>query len=161
MKDWWFAQSARDRRILSIGGVLASLLLGYALIWLPLERSAEEWRRRASAADASVIWMRDAVQRLRASGPAPASSQRDDRSLLAVVDAGVREAGLGGALLRVEPVSAGQVRVYFQQASFDALTTWLQTIGSSHGVRVVELSVQRSAGVGLVDVRLALESPVP
>lgn len=161
MKSWWLAQSARDRRILGIGGVLASLLLGYALLWLPLERSAEEWRRRASAADASVIWMRDAAQRLRASGPAPSSSVRDERSLLAVVDAGVREAGLGGALLRVEPVSAGQVRVYFQQASFDALTTWLQSIGSSHGVRVVELSVQRSAGVGLVDVRLALESPVP
>lgn len=161
MNAWWQAQSARDRRILAIGGVLAALLLGYALLWLPLERSRDAWRARASAADASLQWMRVAAERLREAAPAAPALARDGRSLLAVVDSGVREAGLGGALLRVEPVSAGQVRVYFQQAGFDALMDWLQSLGSSHGVRVIELSVQRSAGVGLVDARLALESPAP
>ena len=161
MRAWWQAQSVRDRRFVAVGGFLAVLLLGYTFVWQPVERSRDEWRLRASAADASLNWMRDAAQRLQASAPASVTTVRDGRSLIAVVDAGVREAGLGGALLRVEPVSSGQVRVYFQQASFDALTDWLKTIGSSHGVQVVELSVQRSAGVGLVDARLALEAPSP
>ncbi len=159
MSGWWQAQSARDRRILLVGGVLAVLLLGYALLWLPLQRDTEEWRARAAAAEANLIWMRTAAEQLRGIAPAPATAPADGRSLLAVVDAGVREAGLGGALLRVEPVNAGQVRVYFQQAGFDALADWLQSVGNSHGVRVVELSAQRSAGVGLVDARLTLEAP--
>lgn len=161
MNAWWQALSARDQRVLAIGGALAALLLGYAMLWLPLERNRDAWRDRASAADASLQWMRVAADRLRDAAPAAPALVRDGRSLLAVVDAGVRDAGLGGALLRVEPVSASQVRVYFQQAGFDALMEWLQTLGASHGVRVVELSVQRSAGVGLVDVRLALEAPAP
>jgi general secretion pathway protein M len=160
MKDWWQGLAAREQRTLALGALLALLLLGYALLWLPLERSRAEWRTRAAAADVSLSWMRDAAQRLRAAGPAQAAAQRDGRSLLAVVDAGVREAGLGGALLRVEPVSAGQVRVYFQQASFDALMDWLYQLDTSHGIRVTELSVQRSAGVGLVDARLALDAPI-
>jgi general secretion pathway protein M len=161
MKAWWLDLSSRDQRTLAVGALLVALLLGYALLWLPLDRSREAWRARASAADASAIWMREAGAQLRAAGPAQGSVPRDGRSLLAVVDAGVREAGLGGALLRVEPVSAGQVRVYFQQAGFDALMDWLRALESAHGASLTELSVQRSAGVGLVDARLTLDKPTP
>ncbi len=50
-----------------------------------------------------------------------AAAARDGRSLLALVDATARASGVGEALLRVEPVSAAQVRVYFEGAGFDAL----------------------------------------
>lgn len=161
MRDWWNGLSPRDRRTLGIGGFLALLLLGYALVWLPMERSRDAWRERASAADTNLIWMRAAAEQLTLLSPAPTVTQSDGRSLLAVVDAGVREVGLGGALLRVEPINAQQVRVYFQQAGFDTLMDWLRSLGDSHGVRVSELSVQRAAGVGLVDARLLLETPAP
>jgi general secretion pathway protein M len=161
VKDWWNGLSPRDRRTLGVGGLLALLLLGYALVWLPMERSRDAWRERASAADANLIWMRAAAERMALLAPAPITAQRDGRSLLAVVDAGVREVGLGGALLRVEPINPQQVRVYFQQAGFDTLMDWLRSLGDSHGVRVTELSVQRAAGVGLVDARLLLETAAP
>jgi general secretion pathway protein M len=83
----------------------------------------------------------------------------DGRSLLARVDEGARQAGLGPVLLRVEPLSAGRVRAHFQAAPFDQLMDWLQPLGSQHGVRVEELSLQRAAGVGLVDARLTLVQP--
>lgn len=162
MRAWWAGLSGRDRRTLLVGGVIALVLLAYALVWLPLERDRDLWRGRAAAADAGLLWMQAAAERLRAAGPVSTTAPvRDGRSLLAVVDAGVREAGLGNALVRVEPVGPGQVRMYFEQAGFDALMDWLQAIGTSHGVRVVELSVQRAAGVGLVDARLALETSGP
>jgi len=158
VRAWWQAQSARDQRILSIGGLLAVLLLGYAFLWLPLSRDLETWRLRAAAADTSLAQMQQLAQQLQATAPPPALAPSDGRSLLAVVDAGLREAGLGTALLRVEPVSADQVRVYFQQVSFDRMSDWLHALGRSHGVRVSELSVQRSPGVGMVDARLTLET---
>jgi len=51
--------------------------------------------------------------------------------------------------------------VYFQQAGFDALMDWLRDLESAHGASLTELSVQRSAGVGLVDARLTLAKPTP
>jgi general secretion pathway protein M len=86
---------------------------------------------------------------------------RDNRSLLARVDASAREAGLGDVLLRVEPVSSGQVRVQFERAGFDALVRWLEDLSTRYGTRVTELSATRSEGVGLVDARLSLDEAGP
>jgi type II secretory pathway component PulM len=58
-------------------------------------------------------------------------------------------------LLRVEPLSAARVRVQLQAAPFDQTVDWLQPL-RQQGVRVEELSLQRSSGVGLVDARITL-----
>jgi len=153
---WWQALSQRDRRALQALAVVAVLLLGY-LFNVQLE-ARDEARRRAEAADQSLAWMRQAAAQLVGRAPLQRAAP-DGRSLLARVDAGAREAGLGGVLLRVEPVTPTQVRVYFQAAPFDMLMDWLQALGESHGVQVDELSVQRAAGAGLVDARLNLSEP--
>jgi general secretion pathway protein M len=161
MKAWWAGLAERQRRTLLGGAAILLLLAGWLLVWEPLQTSRDDWRRRAEAADASLLWMRVAADRVisqRAGAGAPARPA-DGRSLLARVDSGAREAGLGGALLRVEPSGPDQVRMQFQQAGFDALAGWLETLARDEGVRVTELSVQRAQGAGLVDVRLMLEQP--
>jgi general secretion pathway protein M len=158
MNAWWQGLSERDRRILIIGGALAALLLIYALAWLPLQRSRETLRLQAAATDASLRWMQAAapeVARLR--GSAVQAAPSDGRSLLARVDAGARAAGLGNALLRVEPTGEGAVRLSFQQAGFDPLMAWLEEFARSEGVRVTELGVQSTGATGQVDARIALE----
>lgn len=166
MSAWrqrWRSLAPREQRALALGVVALALILGYLLLWDPLAQSRETWRIRAAAAQADLAWMRTVapqVQAARASQPALAAA--DGRSLLARVDASARDAGLGAVLLRVEPVSAGQVRVQFQRAGFDALMRWLETLAAQYGTRVTELSATRSDGVGLVDARLSLEeSPSP
>lgn len=160
VRSWWQQLAPREQRMLGGGALLLAALLGYVLLWEPLQQSRADWRGRAIAADANLRWMRAAAEQVvalrGAGGVQPVAS--DGRSLLARVDGGAREAGLGGALLRVEPSGPDQVRVQFQQASFDALMQWLEQLGERDGVRVTELSVQRSQGVGLVDARLALEA---
>lgn len=154
MTRWWQSLSERDRRVLGVGVGVTALLLFYALVWMPLQESRSAWRQRAEAADQAWLWMQHASERL--SGRAPPPVAGDGRSLLAQVDASAREAGLGGVLLRVEPISSEQVRVTFQSVAFDGLMDWLQRLQSTQGVRVEELSVQRAAGVGLVDARVGL-----
>lgn len=154
MNDWWQRQSPRDRRVLGVGGVIGLLLLGYSLLWEPLSTQRDLWRSRAIAADQALLWMRSAAPQL--AGRSAVAPVADPRSLLARVDMGAREAGLGSVLLRVEPIRANQVRVYFQSAPFDQLLDWLQPMVESQGLQVEELSVQRADGVGLVDVRLTL-----
>jgi general secretion pathway protein M len=161
MKAWWDGLAERQRRTLLAGAAALLLIAGYLLLWEPVQQSRDDWQRRAEAADASLHWMRVAADQLvqrRGQVGAP-SAPADGRSLLARVDSGARQAGLGEALLRVEPSGPDQVRMQFQQAGFDALVGWLEALVQTDGVRITELSVQRAQGVGLVDVRLLLEQP--
>lgn len=165
MSAWrarWEALAPRERRMLSIGGVTLAGILVWIGVWEPLVAARDAWQMRVAAAESDLAWMRAVAPRVQAGGTAVAPPLASDgRSLLARVDASAREAGLGTALLRVEPVAAGQVRVTFEQAGFDALVSWLEALARSQGVRVTEFSAQRGDGVGLVDARLSLESPTP
>ena len=162
LRQRWEALAPREQRVLSLGALVLLGVLGYVLVWEPLALSREEWRTRVIAAETDLSWMRAVAPQVQAQRSAqPLASGHDGRSLLARVDASAREAGLGSVLLRVEPVAAGQVRVQFERAGFDALMRWLETLSAQYGTRVTELSVQRSEGVGLVDARLSLEEPAP
>ena len=159
MIAWWQQLAARERAMLGWGGLLSVLLLGYALVWAPLQDSRVAWRERAMAADASLRWMQSTAQGLQGMTRAPVTA--DGRSLLARIDATARTSGLAGALLRVEPVTAQQVRAQFQSASFDALCDWLDALKRDQGVRLDEFSVRRSAGSGLVDARVTVSEGAP
>jgi len=166
---WWSGLSPRDQRVLAIGGALAALLLAYATIWLPLQRSRDSLRAQTAAAEASLRWMQSAAAEMQSAAAEIAerraqdggqSTSVDRRSLLTRVDAGAREQGLGSALLSVEPASDGRVSAVFQQASFDALAQWLESLSRSHGTRIVELSAQSTGATGQVDARVMLaETP--
>ncbi len=157
MKAWWQGLAPRERGLLLAGSVLALLMLWFGALYAPLKEARDAWRERAEAADVSLRWMQAAAGELARRPQAPALVA-DRRSLLARVDEGARSVGLGTALLRVEPLSNGRVRVQLQAAPFDLLVDWLQPLGEQ-GVRVEELSVQRSSGVGLVDARITLAGP--
>jgi len=154
LREFWSGLTPRDRRVLAIGaGVL--LVIGlWLLVWEPLRDARDAARLRVASAAQDLAYLRAVVPQLRDAGTA---APRDGRSLLATVDATARESGVGSALLRVEPVSSGQVRVYFEGAGFDALVDWLAMLQSAQGVTVGDLSVSRAGGVGRVDARVVLE----
>lgn len=153
----WQRLSPRERGLLLAAAALALLFLVWLLAWRPLAAERELLRMQVAQGAVELAWMRQAVPVLVAeAGPAPSPLQQDDRSLLARADATARAAGLGNSLLRVDPVSATEVRVSFGDADFDLLASWLEDFASRNGAVVTELSVQRAQGVGRVDARLAL-----
>lgn len=145
--------------MLVAGAIIATALLGWALLWHPLaQRRAElehdlvDQRRelafvRAGAAE---------IERRRATG-VQAGGQRAGKSLLALADATARSGGLGDALKRVEPAGAKTVKVGFEGARFDALVAWVETLAGNYGVEATELSVDRADGVGIVNARVTLQ----
>jgi len=158
MRAAWYRLEPRERRTLLLGAAFLMLLLGWLLLWRPLAQARAELRTRVADSAAELEWMRGAAPLLAGAGSTAqaAAMQQDGRSLLARVDAGAREAGLGLALLRVEPVGEREVRMAFQGADFDALIAWLEQFAAASGSSVTELSLQRVEGVGLVDARIAL-----
>lgn len=157
LRGFWAGLSPRDQRVLTLGGIVLAVILLWLLIWEPLREARDAARLRVAAATTDLATMRAAAPQLQALAGGTAPVVRDNRSLLALVDATARTSGVGEALLRVEPVAGDQVRVYFQGAGFDALVVWLEELEVRQGVRLGDVSINRAAGVGRVDARMSLE----
>ncbi len=158
MKTWWLSLSDRDRRILRLATLPIALLLFWAFLWDPTLRSRRSLLSQASQSEADLAYMHQASAQLQSLGSAGSASvfERGGRSLLALADGTAREARLGHAIKRIEPVSGGRVNVFIEAAEFDQLALWLERLNSAYGVRVDEYSLQRGPALGTVEGRVAL-----
>lgn len=155
---WWQSLASNERRMLVAGGLVALLLLGWALLWHPLALRRAELREDVERQRLELAYVRSGVaevERSRATG-VRARGDRQGKSLLALADASAREAGLEASLRRVEPVGERNVRVGFEAANFDQLAQWLELLAARYGVEAIELSAERAEGLGLVDARVTL-----
>lgn len=161
MQGWWKQRDAREQKILLVGGVLAVVLLVWALVWYPLQRSRAELRVRVEAQRIDLEQMRSDAARvgqLRGQG-ARAKVERQGKSLLALADATARGAQLANEIKRVEPVGGKSVRVSFEGASFDAVSDWMEGLARDFGVVATDFSADRAEGNGRVNARVTLEEP--
>jgi general secretion pathway protein M len=152
MKQWWSQRQARERSTLTAGAVVVVLVLVWVLAWEPWTASRDQLRVEVQRQAAELSWMRPAVGEALARGGMDAPVA-DGRSLLARVDAGLRESGLGNQLVAVEPQGQGRVSVRLSQADFDRFAQWLEQQVRA-GLHVESLSVQRAASG--VDIRVEL-----
>ena len=159
MRAWWNGLAEREQRLVAIGGFAVVLMLGWAFVWHPLVVKRAELRDAVDAQQRDLAFVRVAaadVDRFRASGK-QGRRDRQGRSLLALADASARDAGLEGALKRVEPVGAASVRVSFEFARFDALIDWIESLTRDYGIEATDFSADRADGVGLVNARVTLQ----
>lgn len=146
--------SERERRMVTIGGIIAVLLLLVAVI-LPLDRSVAKAHQRVEQKQQDLAWMRRVAPQLAAAGPAVDHPVTQD-SLLVVVDRAAREAGLAKSLTSSEPSGAGGLRVRLDKAPFDTLVGWLGRLADRHGVRVESATIDNATEPGLVNAALVL-----
>jgi general secretion pathway protein M len=159
MRAWWNEQTPRDRRVLVIGAVLASLTLAWAFVWHPLARQHAELSERLEQSRRDLAYVRVAeaeVNRLRNAG-VQTRADRQGKSLLALADVTARGGGLDGVLKRIEPVGSRSVRATFEFASFDTLMAWAETLARDYGIQISDFSADRIDASGLVNARITLE----
>lgn len=158
MSSWWRSLSQRDRGILRMGLVFVAVLLFWAFLWDPVMQSRSSLRVQVQAAEADLAQMHGAAGELSAlkAGGSATVFDRGGRSLLALADGSAREARLGHAVKRIEPVSTGRVNIWLEGGEFDQVAVWLEQLQSAYGVRVEEYSLQRGDSVGKVDGRITL-----
>ena len=154
----WRQMAARDRLVLGLGAGLVALMFGWAFVWYPLAQGQASLAAKLGTAEADLAFMRQSAAGLRAARASGATGvfDRGGQSLLALTDRSAREAGLGAALRRVEPLQDVRVNAAFAGANFDVLAAWLEGLQRGYGVSVDELQVDRVGGVGLVDARVTL-----
>lgn len=154
---WFESLAPRERITLAVGAVLLTLMLAWFLVVEPLADERSELTQRIRAQERGVAWMEAAVKTL---GEAPGSRrgnvERDDRSLLALVDETVRTHNLAAALRRAEPDTSGAVRLWFEGVSFDRLIEWMVAMDSNYGVSVTEFGAEGRPDPGSVDARVTV-----
>jgi general secretion pathway protein M len=152
---FWQQRSARERRVLGIGVVVLAL----ALLWLlgvePALDGRERWRKdlpqlRADAAEVQAL-----SQQLASAPPRPANAaQALDKAALG---ASLNALGLKAQSLSFQDAGGVQlVRLNFADASFSALTEWLQQQQRASQLSVSEASVTARERLDRVDAQLTL-----
>lgn len=155
MKARWQALSPRERTLVSIGGAVLLALVVWIGVWEPLDRHRDAMAEQAAAKQALADWLAGLEQRLPAGGSTPDAATLGGRSPLAVVDQSARAAGLAGALQRIEPGSAGEVRVTLERAEFPAMMQWLDRLVDERPFQVLSLRADRVES-GRVDASIVL-----
>lgn len=147
--------SARDRRTLIIGGVIAAILFVFVVI-LPLDHSVAHLKAQVTQKQADLVWMRNAAPEIAAAGPMRGNS---GESLIVVVDQSARESGLGNSLSGSQPSGTGSLSVQLEKAPFDALVGWLARLSQQNGVQIESATIDTAGQPGTVNASLVLKSP--
>jgi len=159
MKQWWLSLQPRERRLVGGGGVLLALLALYTLVWEPYASEREALEQRVAAQRELLTWMEQAAQEVRAlRGSAAPVADTSGQSLLALVDSTAKAQGLGKTVTRVQPEGTGSVRVWLEQAPFDRMLVWLDTLTGKYGIRVGGVVAERTDTPGLANARVVLEA---
>ncbi len=160
MKDWFYGLEQREQVIVGAGGVIAVLILLWALVWMPLERAHND-------AEANLERWQDALADLRvvaanssASGSATATTPMvsSTDSPVVIVDRTLREHSLNNTARRQQPTPNG-VRVEFENVAFDQLVVWLGDLNTRYAMEVQagSLSIASRSGPGRINASLTLE----
>ena len=147
--------SARDRRTLLIGGVIAAILFVIVVI-LPLDHSVSHLKAQVARKQADLVWMRNAAPEIAAAGPMRGNS---GESLIVIVDQSARESGLGNSLAGSQPSGVGSLSVQLEKAPFDALVGWLARLSQQNGVQIESATIDTTGQPGTVNASLVLKSP--
>lgn len=156
MRAWYANLSERDRRIVSIGGVVVIVLVILGIL-LPLNRSIVQARQRVSTKQGDLAFIQSAVPQLAAAGPVGAGVANGE-SLIVLIDSSARESGLGKSLSSSQPTGDRALRVRFERVPFDGLVAWLARLAQNHGISVDSAEIEFAGEAGLVNAGLVLRA---
>jgi general secretion pathway protein M len=156
MRAWYENLSERDRRVVTIGGVVVLVLALLAII-LPVNTQISLARKRITTKQGDLAFIQSVAPQVAAAGPgAPGAANAE--SLVVLIDSSARESGLGKSLASSQPTGDKGLRIRLDKAPFDALVAWLARLSQQHGVRVESAEIESAGEVGLVNAGLVLKA---
>ena len=151
MKEKWAQLNAQEKQLVTIAGVLLSLILFYAMIWAPVSNTVVEKRVKLVKQRELQQWATSAIGKIRASQ----SQTGSGTSMQNIVNSSVRRYNI--QVSRIQP-KGEQLAVWVENTGFDQLMQWVAELENNRGLRVVTFDVVAEDESGMVRVRgLTLE----
>ena len=144
IRDWWDNLSLRERWLVSLAGLLASGLIAWFLIWLPLQSAlsnAVEAHGIAIDRQAGIAARVAEIKRLEGGGAATADPA-SEAAVNLILAQSAAEKGL--TLSRNDPVGQSGTSIAIANARAPSLATWLMELEST-GVTAQDLTIRPNA----------------
>lgn len=155
LTSFWQARNPRERLVLGLGGGILLIALGYAEIWLPIERALQSLEH-------SVPALRSAERQLQIDARQAKTLLRQGNHSAANADLIRQSANSRGLSLDVlESDPNGHWRLQLADADFQALIAWLAEMQKRHGLRLSSAVIEAKGQGGRVKATLRLQPPSP
>lgn len=158
LRNWYLGLDARERKIVTAGGIALCLILVWLVIispWLSLRAS----QRSNIRSDTQLLaWMQRTTTRIKhLESIKPDSKQQSHQSLFSIVEQTARQSPIGDHIANFQPEGNDEVQVQLKRAPFDALIKWIGTLQTRHDIKVTDLGVQRTDATGTVNATLTVK----
>ena len=159
IKVWWENLSDHDRKVVSIGGIVAGILFIYILIWSPLSHAVSNEKKSIQSSQSLLTYLQQSAVKIQAfqAGGVSATMQTPG-ALLTTVETTLASQQLSSFLNQVQQPQDNQAELTFEKVPFDKLMQWLQTLWTTSGVSVVAFSANPQPMIGTADVTMTLKS---
>jgi general secretion pathway protein M len=158
MKKWLDSLEERERRYVTVGGIIVLLMLVYSLLWAPFLDKVKKLDGQVKNHHETLSWMQNNTHLIKAANPATGSVNRD-QSLIAVIGQSTKNSAMSQSVKRVEENKDNSVRVWLEKAPFDQMVVWLESLQTRYGANITRVNIDKQNEIGVVNARLTLERP--
>ena len=161
LKQWFNALPSKEQLMVSGTGILIAVTLFYLIIWEPIHIGLKTEQQKQQAQQEILLWMQQAateVQTLRASGGRSTVRGSNIPTTL-VIEQAINNAGLKTSVSKIESSGNNGARVVLNNASFNQVLVWLNTLATHNGIQIVSANIERADNPGRANARLTFERP--
>lgn len=161
VKQWFYSLPAREQWMVSGTGAIVVITLFYLIVWEPLHLGLDTEQQKQHTQQEIILWMQQAaneVKTLRSSGGRSTIRDKNKPTTL-VIEQAINNAGLKSSIKKIESSGNNGARVTLNEASFNQVLVWLNTLATHNGIQVVSANIERSEKPGRANARLTFERP--
>ncbi len=161
LKQWYNSLPQKEQWMVSGTGLLIIITLFYLIIWEPIHVGLQPEQKKQQSQNEILIWMQKAateVRTLRASGSRGTVRDKNKPTTL-VIEQAINNAGLKPSVKKIESSGNNGARVTLNEASFNQILVWLNTLSTHNGILVTSANIERSDKPGRANARLSFERP--
>jgi len=161
IKQWYNSLPSKEQWMVSGTGILIIITLFYLVVWEPLHVSLETEQQKQNSQKEILFWMQQAateVKSLRSSGRRNTVRDRNKPTSL-IIEQTINNAGLKSSVTKIESSGKNGARVTLNEASFNQILVWLNTLATHNAIQVVSANIERASKPGRANARLTFERP--
>ncbi len=159
IRHWFYSLTKKEQWIVASTAALIVITVFFLVVWEPLHIGLKAEKLKQTTQNKNLIWMQQAameVKNLRSSGGRTNLRDKNKPTTL-VIEQAINNAGLKSSVSKIESSGSNGARVTLNDASFNQVLVWLNTLATSNGIHVISANIERGSAAGKANARLTFE----
>jgi general secretion pathway protein M len=161
LKQWYRSLPSREQIMVTGTTVFVLITLFYVMVWEPLHIGLRDQQAQIKSQTETLAWMQQTAREVKAlQSTGGAVKIRDvNKPVTLVIEQSLAVAGLKQSVKKIESSGSDGARVTLDDASFNQVLIWLNTLATYNNIQVISANIERSEKDGRADVRLSFQRP--